>query len=229
MVDNSSAGPTTDLSTSKKRKVKTPALTSYQFTILCHSILYSPVPSPMALTSILLRRSQGHLLWRPLLGLQSCYPLHFALFSSYLTSPSSLPFSPVATPNDDVSDFEPEPVGPTKPDTSELQSFIQLLSSAKSLSSSPKQALSLLNSSSAVELSKELVCRAMWEVRQDWELALFAFRWGEECVAYYPWAWHFIIQVVCKKERFDLAWVLVRRMYRNAILTQRALVIIMEW
>lgn len=185
----------------------------------------------MGLTSILLRRSQGHLLWRPLIHLPSSYPLHFPLLFYYSTSPGSLPASTIATPHDDLSDFEPEPepVGPTKPDIHDLQSFIQILSSAKSLSSSPKQALSLLNSSSAVELRKELVCKAMWEVRQDWELALFAFRWGEECVANYPWAWHFIIQVVCKKERFDLAWVLVRRMYRNGILTQRAMVIIMEW
>jgi hypothetical protein len=180
----------------------------------------------MALTSILLRRSQGHLLWRPFLRRSSSYAHNFALFSSYSTSSCSIPIS---NSHDDLSDFEPEPMGFIKPDTSDLHSFIQLLSTAKSLSSSPKQALSMLNSSSAVRCSKELVCKAMWEVRRDWELALFAFRWGEECVGDYPWAWHFIIQVVCKKERFDLAWILVRRMYRNGILTQRAVIIIMEW
>ncbi|KAJ3698416.1 hypothetical protein LUZ61_002121 [Rhynchospora tenuis] len=190
----------------------------------------------MALTNIILRRSQGHFLWRPLLPLPSFHHLHFPLFFSSSTSSNSIPFPPIATPHDDLSDFEPkpesEPPGISKHDSTDLtdlQSFIQHLSTAKSLSSSPNQALSLLNSSSGVEISKELVCRAMWEVRKDWELALVAFRWGEECVVDYPWAWHFIIQVVCKKERFDLAWVLVRRMYRNGILTQRAVIIIMEW
>ncbi|KAJ4755000.1 Pentatricopeptide repeat-containing protein [Rhynchospora pubera] len=179
----------------------------------------------MVLTTILLRRSHGHLLWRRLLH------LHFPLFFSYSTSPDSIPFPPMAGTQDDLSNFEPEPepAGPNKPDSTDLQSFIQHLSTAKSLSSSQKQALSLLKSSWGVEVSKELVCKAMWEVRKDWELALVAFRWGEACVANYPWAWLFIIQVVCRKERFDLAWVLVRRMYRNGILTQQAMIIIMEW
>jgi hypothetical protein len=63
----------------------------------------SLVLSPMPLTTILLQRSQGHLLWHPLLHRSSSYPHHFALFSSY-----SFPFSPISIPRDDFSDFEPE-------------------------------------------------------------------------------------------------------------------------
>nr|XP_010912182.3 pentatricopeptide repeat-containing protein At1g80880, mitochondrial [Elaeis guineensis] len=168
-------------------------------------------------------------------------PAPSAFSFSSLASPScrlppfgAQPQSPILSslrpsPDTNSSDFESDSDQPKTPvDESDLQGFFQLLSQAKSLSSSPKEALAFLRASSGVKITRDLVCKALWELRWDWESALLALRWAEEHVLGCPWAWHLMLWVLGKQGRFDLAWWLVRRLYRKSILTQRAMVIMME-
>ncbi|CAL9063077.1 unnamed protein product [Musa banksii] len=151
----------------------------------------------------------------------STYPILHPQISS-LSSPS-------AATDPGTSDFDTDSVEPSAPfDESDLHGFLQLLTQAKSLSSSRKEALAFLRASSGVALNLGLVCKALWELRGDCELAFLAFRWAEECVADCRWAWHLMIWAMGKQRRFDLSWYLVRKMYKTSVLTQRAMVIMME-
>ncbi|KAJ3693338.1 hypothetical protein LUZ60_008818 [Juncus effusus] len=169
----------------------------------------------MALASFLLRCASRRLLLHS-------KPLHF-LSASPL--PLRLSFSTYQ------SDFEHDPdehLHAKSLSISDFESFLQLISCAKSLSPSKKEALSFLKNSESVEPSRELVCKALWELREDWEAALLCFRWGEESVLNCAWAWHFIIHLMGKNERFHMAWYLVRKMRRNGVLTSQAMIIMMQ-
>lgn len=190
---------------------------------------------------LLLRSLLLNPLSRPSPPLPPRSPAPSALFFSSLAPPSprrppfgAQPQSPLLnslrpSPASDSGDFESDSDQPKTPvDESELDGFFQLLSQAKSLSSSPRDALAFLRASSDVEITRDLVCKALWELRWDWESALLALRWAEEHVLNCPWAWHLMLWVLGREGRFDLAWWLVRRLYRKSILTQRAMVIMME-
>ncbi|TVU42319.1 hypothetical protein EJB05_08717, partial [Eragrostis curvula] len=143
----------------------------------------------------------------------------------------------------DQSDFELDhPLPPAPDDDGELSSFLHHVSSAASAATSPKQALSLLHSSSASgpqPTSPSLLVRALWELRRDPDAAALALRYGDRCGS--PdeaegegpppppvEAWHLAVWAAGKARRFDLAWAVVRRMRRRGVLTRRAMVILME-
>ncbi|XP_072992995.1 pentatricopeptide repeat-containing protein At1g80880, mitochondrial [Typha latifolia] len=156
----------------------------------------------------------------------------FSRFSSSSSSsfPSlSHPIRPFDSHIHETSDFESDSDEPISSSSdSDLPAFLRLLSHAKSLSSCQKEALASLRRSFSVEPTKDLVCRALWELRWDWESSLLAFRWGEDCILECPRAWHLMIWMLGKQGRFDLAWFLVKRMYKESVLTQRAIVIMIE-
>ncbi|XP_006659996.3 pentatricopeptide repeat-containing protein At1g80880, mitochondrial [Oryza brachyantha] len=146
----------------------------------------------------------------------------------------------------DHSDFEHDyPLPPARaPDgdgDGELTAFLRRLYDAKTAASSPKHALSLLlsspPSSAPAQASRDLLVRALWELRRDPDVAALALRWGEECASSSgecagppppAEAWHLAIWAAGKARRFDLAWAVVRRMLRRGVLTSRAMVIVME-
>lgn len=68
----------------------------------------------------------------------------------------------------------------------------------------------------------------LWELRRDWESAIIAFRWAGDCVLESPWAWHLMIWVLGKQRRFDLAWMVLRRMHQKSLRPRRALIIMIE-
>ncbi|BAF23340.1 pentatricopeptide repeat-containing protein At1g80880, mitochondrial [Oryza sativa Japonica Group] len=161
---------------------------------------------------------------------------HLCLLAAHSPSPS------------DDSDFEPpdHPL-PRAPDgDGELAAFLHRLSDASTAASSPKHALSLLLSSPPSPglppaSRRDLLVRALWELRRDPDAAALALRWGEEgCAAAGERAgppppppppaeaWHLTIWAAGKARRFDLAWAVVRRMLRRGVLTSRAMVIVME-
>lgn len=142
----------------------------------------------------------------------------------------------------DQSDFELDhPIAPAPDDDGELRSFLHRLSSAASTSSSLKQALSLLlsSSSSGPQLTSRSLVRALWELRGDPDAAALALRYGDRCGSLDAAegdylspppveAWHLVIWAAGKARRFDLAWAVVRQMRRRGVLTRRAMVILME-
>ncbi|RRT35467.1 hypothetical protein B296_00055940 [Ensete ventricosum] len=165
-----------------------------------------PLPSP----------SLPILFSSPTVFSSSIYPLLRPRISSL--SSLSAATDPVTSDFDTDSDELSAPF-----DESDLHGFLQLLTHAKSLSSSRKEALAFLRASSGVALNRGLVCKALWELRGDCELAFLAFRWAEECVADCRSAWHLMIWAMGKQRRFDLAWYLVRKMSKTSVLTQRAM------
>ncbi|XP_037413254.1 pentatricopeptide repeat-containing protein At1g80880, mitochondrial-like [Triticum dicoccoides] len=145
----------------------------------------------------------------------------------------------VSHSSSDQSDIEyAHPIPPAPDDDGELTSFLRRISHASSVASSPKDALSLLLSSSSVPSpSPPSLVRALWELRRDPEAAALALRWGDECSATSgaegagslpAEAWHLAIWSAGRAGRFDLAWAAVRRMQRRGVLTRRAMVILME-
>lgn len=179
------------------------------------------------LSAFLLRRCPG----RPL-SLPASRSSPRILFSSHHIHSSTFSFlhvSPFSSLYSAASDFETDSDEPSEPvDESDFVGFVQLLTQAKSLSSSRKEARAFLAAASGVVPTRGLLCKALWELRDDCELALLAFRWAEECVGDCRWAWHLMIWIMGRQRRFDLAWYLVRKMHRQSVLTQRAMVIMME-
>uniref|UniRef100_A0A1D1XF36 Pentatricopeptide repeat-containing protein At1g80880, mitochondrial n=1 Tax=Anthurium amnicola TaxID=1678845 RepID=A0A1D1XF36_9ARAE len=128
----------------------------------------------------------------------------------------------------EASDFEDEPGEPTgSAGCPELTAVLDLISRARAESSSKKEALAFLRAS-GVELTAGLVTSALWELRREWKSAILAFLWGEECLLDRPGAWHLMLWVLGKQQKFDIAWLLVRQMHQLNILTQRPFVILME-
>ncbi|KAG6529778.1 pentatricopeptide repeat-containing protein At1g80880, mitochondrial-like [Zingiber officinale] len=155
--------------------------------------------------------------------------LVFSSHRIYSPTNSFLQASPFSSLSSAASDFETDSDEPCDPvDESDFVGFLQLLTQAKSLSSSRKEASAFLASASSVVPTRGLLCKALWELRDDCELALLAFRWAEECVGDCRWAWHLVIWIMGRQRRFDLAWHLVLKMHRQSVLSQRAMVIMME-
>ncbi|KAG0479886.1 hypothetical protein HPP92_010744 [Vanilla planifolia] len=151
----------------------------------------------------------------------------FPASESDLHKPLSSPF--FSYPETESSDFDSESDEPIANISSPyLPTFVQILSQAKTQFSTQDEVLASLSSSFAFKPTKDLLYSALWVLRHDWESALLAFRWGGDCVLDSLSAWHLMIWVLGKRKRFDLAWLLVRKMHRKSLLTRRALVIMME-
>ncbi|XP_020693458.1 pentatricopeptide repeat-containing protein At1g80880, mitochondrial [Dendrobium catenatum] len=163
----------------------------------------------------------------------------FASHHSFLSSPSlsrfcnahfykSLSFH-FPSPEAEDSDFDSDSSKPISNFlSSDLPIIIQHLSQAKSNFSTQEEALGFMRSSHITKPTMGLICSVLWELRHDWESAFLAFRWASNCVLGSPWAWHLMIWVLGKQRRFDLAWMVLRRMHYKSLLTRRALIIMME-
>ncbi|MQL89264.1 hypothetical protein Taro_021837 [Colocasia esculenta] len=128
----------------------------------------------------------------------------------------------------DTSDFEDAPGGFTCSDVGpEIPDVLQLVSRARGECSSKEEAMSLLRDSE-IELNGDMLSSAIWELRGDWKSAILAFHWGEECLSSCARAWHLMIWVLARNGKFNIAWLLVRQMYRLKILSQRPFTILME-
>uniref|UniRef100_A0A0E0LT45 Pentacotripeptide-repeat region of PRORP domain-containing protein n=1 Tax=Oryza punctata TaxID=4537 RepID=A0A0E0LT45_ORYPU len=106
---------------------------------------------------------------RHVLGLLLPHSRHLCLLAAHTISPS------------DESDFEPDHPLPRAPD-GELAAFLRRLSDASTAASSPKHALSLLLSSPpspgpSLTSRRDLLVRALWELRRDPDAAVLALRY----------------------------------------------------
>ncbi|GAB2293676.1 hypothetical protein Dimus_027889 [Dionaea muscipula] len=97
---------------------------------------------------------------------------------------------------------------------------------AKDLASK-RGALRLLDDS-GVEANDSLVCRAMWALRDDWELAMLVFKWGERQGCSGVRALGFVVWVLGSHQKFSVAWDLIRQSYRSAADTRTAMLIMIE-
>ncbi|XP_020596141.1 pentatricopeptide repeat-containing protein At1g80880, mitochondrial [Phalaenopsis equestris] len=155
----------------------------------------------------------------------------FPSFSRFCNSHfyNSLSFHFPSSPEAEDSDFDSDSSESTSNFLSpDLPLSLHLLSQAKSKFSTHDEALAFLRSSSVARPTKGLLCSVLWELRRDWESAFLAFRWAGDCVLESPWAWHLLIWVLGKQRRFDLAWMVLRRMHRKSLSTRRALIVMME-
>ncbi|PIA36771.1 hypothetical protein AQUCO_03200031v1 [Aquilegia coerulea] len=79
-----------------------------------------------------------------------------------------------------------------------------------------------------VELTEDLVCSVIWELREEWELALMAFRSSEEKGCNHSRAWDLMVWVLCQQKRFATAWGLIRDMSKSSINPRAAILIMIE-
>lgn len=83
---------------------------------------------------------------------------------------------------------------------------------------------------SGIEADAEMVYSAIWETREEWRLALLAFKWGERCSCSDEKACNLMIWVLGNHRKFNTAWCLIRDMHmlRSKLDTGQAMLIMID-
>ncbi|KAF5181516.1 Pentatricopeptide repeat-containing protein [Thalictrum thalictroides] len=79
-----------------------------------------------------------------------------------------------------------------------------------------------------VELTEDMVCSVIWELREDWELAMLALRSSEKKGCNHSRAWDFMVWVLGQQKRFATAWGLIRKMSKSSMNPRTSLLIMIE-
>ncbi|WCJ40341.1 Tetratricopeptide repeat (TPR)-like superfamily protein [Euphorbia peplus] len=104
-----------------------------------------------------------------------------------------------------------------------------LLGSLKNAAFSPSEAEALLAvDDSGIQPDTNLVYSAIWELKQDWKLAFLAFKWGEKWGCIDDKSYELLVWILGNHRKFNIAWTLVRDLYRSAMNTQQAMLILID-
>ncbi|GMI86089.1 hypothetical protein like AT1G80880 [Hibiscus trionum] len=89
--------------------------------------------------------------------------------------------------------------------------------------SSETEAMASLNES-GIKATPGLVCSVIWTLREEWRLAFLAFKWGCSGESTYE----LMIWVLGNHRKFNMAWCLIRDLYRSSMDTRRAMFIMID-
>ncbi|KAL8117432.1 hypothetical protein AgCh_015354 [Apium graveolens] len=92
---------------------------------------------------------------------------------------------------------------------------------------SEEEGLTLLDGS-GVEANDGLVYSMIWELREDWKVSILVFKWGEKWNCNGGENWRLIIWVLGNHKKFNIAWCLIRDMYRSSLDTRKAMLIMID-
>lgn len=81
---------------------------------------------------------------------------------------------------------------------------------------------------SGIEANRDMLCSALWALREEWKLAFLAFKWGEKCGCSDEETFNFLIWVLGNHRKFNTAWCLIRDMHRSSMDTRRAMLIMID-
>lgn len=100
----------------------------------------------------------------------------------------------------------------------------QFLESLKKVanSSSQEEGLHL----SDFEGNRDLICTAIWALREEWKPALLAFQWN--CHHNDEKVCNLMIWVLATHGKFSTAWCIIRDMHRSSLSTRQAMLIIID-
>nr|GMD07763.1 pentatricopeptide repeat-containing protein At1g80880, mitochondrial [Ipomoea batatas] len=107
-----------------------------------------------------------------------------------------------------------------------VREFIGLLEKAKDFASGD-EAIAFLDQCS-VKPSKDFVFLVIWGVRDQWQLAYLAFKWGEKWECIVEKTWCLVIWVLGNHKKFSIAWALISDLVRNSVDVQEAVLIMID-
>ena len=81
---------------------------------------------------------------------------------------------------------------------------------------------------SGIKPSKDLIVSVIWDLRDEWKLAYFVFKWGQKWRCDDEKAWSLMIWVLGNHKKFNNAWCLIRDLYQSSMDTQRPMFILVD-
>lgn len=108
----------------------------------------------------------------------------------------------------------------------DLTQFLELLKSTASLASEA-EAMAFLDES-GVEVKRDTVVLAIWELREEWKLAFLGFKWGEKWGCCDEEACSLMVWVLGSHRKFSTAWCLIRDLNQALMDTRRAMLIMID-
>lgn len=79
-----------------------------------------------------------------------------------------------------------------------------------------------------IKPSEDLIVSAIWELRDEWKLAFFVFKWGQKSKCCDEKVWSLIIWVLGNHKKFNNAWCLIKDVYQSKMDTQRPMFIMID-
>lgn len=136
-------------------------------------------------------------------------------------------FQPISTYNlNDPFGFDNPRFQTHDPHDPGLLQFLELLREVPHCPSEA-EAMAFLDDS-GIEASREMVYSAIWELREEWRMALLAFRWGDKWGCSDEKTCNLMIWVLGNHRKFNTAWCLIRDMYRSKVDTRRAMLVLID-
>lgn len=144
-------------------------------------------------------------------------PSHFLKPSfSYHSRPLSNPIDF----NADKFHFRGDPIDPV------LQQFLELLRKVD-YSSSQAEAMAFLDGS-GIKANRNLIGSAIWELREEYDAAFLAFKWGKKWNCNDENVYQLMIWVLGYHRKFSTAWGLIQDMHRSSLCTRQAMLIMID-
>uniref|UniRef100_A0A7N2LQL0 PROP1-like PPR domain-containing protein n=2 Tax=Quercus lobata TaxID=97700 RepID=A0A7N2LQL0_QUELO len=136
-------------------------------------------------------------------------------------------FQPFSAHNlDDPFDFNHPRFRTYDPHDRFLLRFLELLREFPHYPSEAEAMTSL--DDSGIEVNSEMIYSAVWELREEWRLALLAFRWSEKWGCADEKSSNLMIWVLGNHRKFNTAWCLIRDMHQSKVDTRRAMLIMID-
>ncbi|XP_021298499.1 pentatricopeptide repeat-containing protein At1g80880, mitochondrial-like [Herrania umbratica] len=120
-------------------------------------------------------------------------------------------------------EFTPPPIH--GPDSQE-QALLRLLKRVAHFSSEAEAVASL--DESGIKATQDLVYSVIWTLREEWRLAFLAFKWGEKCGSTDENTYELMVWVLGNHRKFNMAWCLIRDLFRSSMDTRRAMFIMID-
>ncbi|XP_022714729.1 pentatricopeptide repeat-containing protein At1g80880, mitochondrial [Durio zibethinus] len=120
-------------------------------------------------------------------------------------------------------EFSPPPIHDPDPQEPAL---LHLLKRVAHFSSEAEAMASL--DESGIKATQGLVCSVIWKMREEWRLAFLAFKWGEKWGSSGENSYELMVWVLGNHRKFNMAWCLIRDLYRFSMDTRRAMFIIID-
>ncbi|KAF3450985.1 hypothetical protein FNV43_RR07074 [Rhamnella rubrinervis] len=111
------------------------------------------------------------------------------------------------------------------PDPGVLQ-FLEILKGVADLPTEA-DAMSSLDES-GIEANRDMLCSAIWALREEWKLAFLAFIWGDKCGCCDEGTFNLLIWVLGNHRKFNIAWCLIRDMHRSSMDTRRVMLTMID-
>ncbi|MED6131553.1 hypothetical protein PIB30_010873 [Stylosanthes scabra] len=104
--------------------------------------------------------------------------------------------------------------------------FLELLKKVATFSSQEEVATKLDHS--GFEANNDLICCAIWALREEWKPALVAFNWGGKSHCFDEKVCNLMIWVLGSHSKFSTAWCIIRDMHRSSLSTRLAMLIMID-